>query len=158
MTRIDERYAFLASEEKHKQISLWFDKAIKTRPNIEKIDIDRLIKIYGYDILTFALLGDSPLKNPLADNFDGALDGAWRTINKIWAFRLFVKNYKNVKKVEIENNKPIHKIIAEIHSINIKLYNEFDEEKYFYMISLISEITPNFALELNDFLKANILS
>lgn len=150
---IDERYAFLASEEKWNKKSELLQLALTSRPKAYDIDKDRLCNIYGVDILTIALLGDSPLSSPLAKNFDGALEGAWRLLNKLWGLRLKAFSYE---KQSIEENiltMDYHKQIAKIHSLTNNIEKNFNNNIYWEILSILYKFAPNFCDEVQEYLR-----
>ncbi len=150
--RIDERYHFLASEEKHKLISAYFKLALKERPNGKDLDIDYMLGVYGYDILTMALLSDSPLSHPIPESFEGTLVGVWRLLNKIWEMRLSAKKTLGcLEKHDTFDENP-HKRIADIHSLVKKLGKNFDENEYLGLLELLFPIAPNLVNEIESFL------
>ncbi len=147
--RIDERYAYLAVEEKYGQVSPLLDVAIKSRPVADFVfDKDYFVKTYGYDILTIAILSDSPLSSPLAKNFEGTLDGAWRLLNKLWAMRLNATNCDSISLAFDDNIKSYHKVIANIHINTQSIVEAFDNQKYHSILKDLYSFAPNFVTEI----------
>ncbi len=161
--RIDERYHFLAAEEKWGLVSDWFSAAFSVRPNAKKLDKDRYLSVYGYDIITLAMLSDSPLNHPLSNNFDETLIGVWRFLNKIWIMRLSY-DCDNIVLPEIELNdgfeyyiktEQLNKIVAAIHTKAKLLAKSFNDTDFLELLSLMKYFVPNFVEDVIFFLKNN---
>ena len=149
MPAIDERYAFLAVEDKHALVSALLAFALSLRPNIKDFPVERYKSVYGYDILTLALLSDSPLTSPLTRNFEGVLTGCWRFVNRIWA----LKN-KYTKDIiltplspEILNNN-YHKWISQLHTEAKILEHDFSQQGFSNLLASLSQIAPNLVEEI----------